>query len=283
MTLVSRAAFTLSRLKSTRSWPWKCRSQLIWWKWKCASVQHSALLYTTATPLVALSWPVVTRDCLVGWAFPLDCPDVDACLTSGFPSWTPSAWNSALSFPGRQAPKAKRTPSAKGTQWNSRIPCWKLPAQAARTTPGTKSTNDLMSSSEEWIWLQTSTTHAPSGVTLPKPGSRSWGSEPGTTIDLPWDPCTPGHAAQADPQRHPALTGEQAQMWHGTARSSLRPGHTKADGSTGYGPSSLSASCPEARTYSWDMGTYHSPPYPSHSDDGHQRTHLVAVLTLPPH
>ena len=113
MTRGSRAAFTISRLTSVWPWPREYRSRVTWWKWKCASVKQSALLYTTATRLAAsgmpLPWLAVTWDCLVGRALLRDCPDADACLTPGFPSRTPNARNSALSFPGRQAPKAKRT------------------------------------------------------------------------------------------------------------------------------------------------------------------------------
>ena len=110
---LKKKAFTISRLTSVRPGPREYRSRVTWWKWKCASVKQSALLYTTATWLAALGmplpWLAVTWDCLGGRAFPRDCPDADACLTPGFPSRTPSARNSALSFPGRQAPKAKRT------------------------------------------------------------------------------------------------------------------------------------------------------------------------------
>ena len=290
MTRGSRAALTISRLTSVQPWPREYRSQVTWWKWKYASVKQSALLYTTATWLAAsgmpLPWLAVTWDCLVGWAFPRDCPDADACLTPGFPSRTPSARNSALSFPGRQAPRAKRTCQCRRHAMEFKDSMLK----ASGTGSPNRSRNRThkifhTSSSEEWIWLQTSATVALSGANLPKSGSSGWGGEPGTTVDPPWDPCTPGHAPQTDPHEHSggvALAEEQAQTGPCTASRSRRPEHTRADGSTGHGQPSSSASCPDTQTCSWDTGTYQSPPYPAHSDDGHQRTHLVAALTLLP-
>ena len=247
MTRGSRAAFTISRLTSARPWPREYRSQVTWWKWKCASVKQSALLYTTATWLAAsgmpLPWLAATWDCLVGWAFPRDCPDADACLTPGFPSRTPSARNSALSFPGRQAPRAKRTRQCRRHAMEFKDSMLK----ASGTGSPNRSRNQThkifhSSSSEEWIWLQTSATVTLSGATLPKSGSSGWGGEAGTTVDPLWDPCTPGHAPQTDPHEHSrgvALAEEQTQTGPCTAIRSRRPEHTRADGSTGHGqPSS---------------------------------------------
>ena len=111
MTRGSRATFTMSRLTSARPWPWEYMSRVTWWKWKCASVKQSAQLCTTIMRLAAsgmlLHWLTFRETAKCGRAFPRDCPNVDACLTPGFPSRAPSTWY--LSFPGRQAPKAKRT------------------------------------------------------------------------------------------------------------------------------------------------------------------------------
>ena len=142
MTRGSKAAFTISRLTSVRPWPREYRSRVTWWKWKCASVKQFVLLYTTATRLAAsgmpLPWLAVTWDCLVGRAFAQDCPDVDACLTPSFPSRTPNTRNSAMSFPGWQAPKAKRTRQCRRHEMEFKDSMLKPPAQAAQTAPGTE-------------------------------------------------------------------------------------------------------------------------------------------------
>ena len=229
MTRGSRAAFTISRLTSVWPWPWEYRSRVTWWKWKCASVKQSALLYTTATRLAAsgmpLPWLAVTWDCLVGRAFLWDCPDADACLTPGFPSRTPNARNLALSFPGRQAPKAKRTRQCRRHAMEFKDSMLK--------TSGTGSPNRSRNRTHKRF------------------------DEQFRGMDMAPDLCN---------------------------RRALRSNPSKVGFQrlTGHGSPSSSASCPDAQTCSWDTGTYQSPPYPVHSDDGHQRTRLVAALTLPP-
>ena len=79
---------------------------------KCSNSMSPCVVYPFSTNrfghkvIMLLPWLAVTWDSLVGRTFPRD---VNAYLTPGFPSRTPSTRNSAFSFPGRHEPIARKT------------------------------------------------------------------------------------------------------------------------------------------------------------------------------